>query len=180
MGIQNILNMEFTNQDDIKSNTKQQDKKIKKISGLRAKRQGDNFEAYFTKILKQIEAMDNSPIIAFRKHSNEIVRTLAKIGRFDLIAKLGYKKGDLDYSITLKSGYTVYAECKSGDSPLSKEQKELIAKYKQFNIPYFLFTEKDKRNLKYIKATYDFKQDIDNMLKKLNNIEFEVPIYTPF
>lgn len=155
-------------------------KKNKVLLGALSRKQGESFEAYFTKLLKEIEKLDNSPIVAFRKHSNEIVRTLAKIKRFDLVAKLGYLKGDLDYSITLKSGYTVFVECKSGDSSLSKEQKELIAKYKEHSIPYFLFTESDRKKERYVKATHDLQQDMLRLVHKFNRIEIEVPIATPF
>jgi hypothetical protein len=162
--MENMLNTTFT------APLKEKKKKNKVLIGALAKKQGDDFEAYFTNLLKEIEKLDNSPILAFRKHSNEIVRTLAKIGRFDLIAKLGHKKGDLDYSITLKSGYTVFVECKSGDSSLSKEQKELIEKYKEHSIPYFLFTENDRKKEAYIKATNDKQHDILRLVHKFNKI----------
>lgn len=169
--MENMLNTTFTAPPN---------KKNKVLLGALARKRGENFEDYFTKLLKEIEKLDNSPIVAFRKHSNEIVRTLAKMKRFDLVAKLGYLKGDLDYSITLKSGYTVFVECKSGDSSLSKEQKELIEKYKEHSIPYFLFTENDRKKESHVKATHDLQHDILRLVHKFNKIEIEVPISTPF
>ncbi len=171
--------MEFFNLPSFIRNPEFVGKTNKQFIGSQSKRKGDAFEQYFTSVLKQLQAMKSSPIVAFRKHSNEIVKTLANIKRFDLIAKLGYLKGDLDFSITLKCGYTVFAECKSGDSPLSKEQKQLIEKYKEYRVPYFLYTEKDKKNQSYIKATHNLQTDIQNMYDYLLKAELYAGRY-PF
>ncbi len=146
----------------------------KKFIGSQAKRKGDTFEQYFIQVLKRVQSMKDSPIVCFRKHSNEIVKTLVNINRFDLIKKIVYLKGDLDYSITLRSADTVFVECKSGSSPLSKEQKKLIAKYKKHGIPYLLFTQRDEKNEPYIKATYNLQKDAELMFNWLSNIQ----IYT--
>ncbi len=175
-----MRNSEFAGKPSDSSFKAKRSKVNKKFIGLQAKRQGETFEEYFKLVINQVQSMTESPIVCFRKHSNEIVKTLANNNRFDLIKRLGYLKGDLDYSITLKCGYTVFVECKSGSSPLSKEQKELISKYKEHGISYFLFTEKDKRNEPYIKATYNFQKDAELMFNMLSNIEVYTTKEYPF
>lgn len=170
MGIESFLNQDFTLSKILKSGKTESELNNKKQTlGMQAKRQGDIFEDYFKSILKVLEEEKAESVIAFRKHSNEVVGILAKRKMFGLIKKLGHKKGDLDFSITLKCGYTVFAECKSGDSPLSKEQKDLIEIYISNKVPFFIFCEKPiKKYIDYcVIATRNFaldKQNIRNIL----------------
>lgn len=156
MGIESFLNQDFNMQ-----------KELKKQKGMQSKRQGDSFEGYFKSLLVSIKEDDNSPIVAFRKHSNEVVGILYNKKMFGLIKKLGHLEGDLDFSITVKSypaygvAHTVFAECKSGGAVLAKEQKELIKVYISNEVPFFIFCEKPQKEFanRCIVATRCFAVD---------------------
>ena len=166
MGIEDFLNQDFS-------------KKEKQRKGMLSKRQGDNFEEYFKSLLVSIQNCSNSQIVAFRKHSNEVVGILAKKKNFGLIKKLGHLKGDLDFSITVKNyspysyeqtiGHTVFAECKSGGAVLNNAQKWLINLYISNLVPFFIFCEKPMKKYRdyCIVATHDFAIDKENIRKFL-------------
>ena len=162
--------MEFFKTPSFMGNPKDCSFKKQKV-GMQAKRQGDSFEEYFKSLLVSIRDDDNSPIVAFRKHSNEVVGILHHKKMFSVIKKLGHLKGDLDFSITTRTspvpnlGTTVFAECKSGKAILTKEQDELITKYLENEIPFFIFCEKEVKKWYHacIVATRNFEMDKKNI-----------------
>ena len=168
--------MEFFKTPSFMGNPKDCSFKKQKV-GMQAKRQGDSFEEYFKNLLVSIQDDDNSPVVAFRKHSNEVVGILHHKKMFSVIKKLGHLKGDLDFSITIKPfpshsiSCTVFAECKSGGAILTKEQKDLIEVYISNKVPFFIFCEKPiKKYIDYcVVATRNFaldKHNIRNVLAK--------------
>ncbi|MCL2567180.1 MAG: type I restriction enzyme HsdR N-terminal domain-containing protein [Alphaproteobacteria bacterium] len=146
----------------------------KKVNGgHKAKIGGEAFENYFKRILEDIQAETDSPIVCFRKHSNEVVGALTFKKMFGMVKKLGYLKGDLDYSITLRGGKTLFVECKSGNAKLTKEQEDMIERYNNNDVPYVIFSQKLHDKFFNVVATNSFASDklkirtyIDYMLGK--------------
>ncbi|MCL2566475.1 MAG: hypothetical protein FWE18_00050 [Alphaproteobacteria bacterium] len=150
------------------------EKSYKKVNGgFKAAATGKQFESYFNALVLDIKNSEYSPIVCHRKHANEVIGVLAHKKLWGMIKQMNYLKGDLDYSITLKGGKTVFIECKAGDSKLTPEQLDIITQYKKSGVPYFIFSQKGMKNLdNNIISSKNFEEDKIRIRKFLDeNVE---------